>query len=35
MFREGLEVLKAEFDRYDVGYWVVYDQLNRVDVVNG
>ena len=24
-----------EIDRYDVGYWVVYDQLNRVDMVNG
>ena len=28
-------MLKAELDLYDVGYWIVYDQLNRVDVVNG
>lgn len=35
LFREGINVLKDEIDRYDVGYWVVYDQLNRVDMVNG
>lgn len=35
MFGEGIEALKAEIERYDLGYWIVYDQLNRVDVVNG
>lgn len=35
MFEEGVLALKAEIERYDLGYWIVYDQLNRVDVVNG
>jgi hypothetical protein len=35
MFREGVDALRAEVGRYDVGYWVVYDQLNRADMVNG
>jgi hypothetical protein len=35
MFRRGVDLLKTEIANFDVGYWVVYDQLNRVDMVNG
>ncbi len=35
MFMEGISILKSEINRYDVGHWVVYDQLNQVDMVKG
>lgn len=35
MFDDGVIALKAELDRYDVGYWSVYAQTNRVDMVDG
>jgi hypothetical protein len=35
LFKSGVAVLKANIAIYDVGYWVTYDALNRVDFVNG
>nr|WP_251702004.1 D-glucuronyl C5-epimerase family protein [Pseudomonas boanensis] len=35
MFDEGISIMKYEIDRYDVGYWSVYAQTNRTDMVNG
>jgi hypothetical protein len=35
LFDAAVRVVRAEVDRYDVGFWLVYDQLNRVDVING
>lgn len=35
MFDEGISALEAELGKYDVGYWSVYAQTNRVDMVTG
>lgn len=35
MFEDGTRVIKTNIDKYDVGYWVVYAQTNRVDNVKG
>lgn len=35
MFLDGLRVIKGNIEKYDVGYWAVYVQTNRVDCVNG
>lgn len=35
MFDDGITALRAELDKYDVGYWSVYAQTNRVDMVTG
>ncbi|WP_280327041.1 D-glucuronyl C5-epimerase family protein [Pseudomonas sp. BN102] len=35
MFDQGVVALTAELDKYDVGYWSVYAQTNRLDMVTG
>lgn len=35
MFDDGVTALRAELDKYDVGYWAVYAQTNRRDMVTG
>ena len=35
MFFEGIKVIKANIDHYDIGYWVVYSDLNQVDAIKG
>lgn len=35
MFDRGVSALKVELDKYDVGYWSVYAQTNRLDMVTG
>lgn len=35
MFFDGISVIKTDIDNYDVGYWIVYANTNRVDAVNG
>lgn len=35
MFDDGVSALAAEIHKYDIGYWSVYAQTNRVDTVTG
>jgi hypothetical protein len=35
IFDSAVSVVRAEVGRYDLGYWLVYDQTNRVDMING
>lgn len=35
LFNLGIAALLSEIHKYDVGYWSVYAQTNRVDVVTG
>lgn len=35
MFERGIEVIKANIENYDIGYWVVYASTNRVDCIEG
>lgn len=35
MFDDGIRIIKADIDKYDVGFWVVYAQTNRVDNLKG
>lgn len=35
MFDDGVSALVAEIHKYDIGYWSVYAQTNRVDTVTG
>lgn len=35
LFADGVRVVEAEIERYDVGYWVVYSQKNRLDNILG
>jgi len=35
MFEDGMLALTKELPKYDLGYWSVYSQDNRVDMVGG
>lgn len=35
MFLNGISVIKADINNYDIGYWVVYASTNRVDAMKG
>jgi hypothetical protein len=35
LFQQNLEAIKANIKAYDLGYWIVYSQLNRDDTVSG